>query len=104
LWHENAQWLMHLAPDGAYTVEFRRYRYCKLELDQKETGRWLLSDEFKTVTTAVNGHPTRYENNYRVSALTAGEFRITHIGTGQAYVERRVGADFTIPPPACPTS
>ena len=104
LWHENAQWLMRLAPDGTYAVEFRRYRYCKLDLDQKETGWWKLSGEFRTVTTDVNGHPTRHENDYRVSALTDDEFRITHIATGQAYVEQRVGADFVMPAPRCPTS
>jgi hypothetical protein len=104
LWHENAQWLMHLAPNGAYAVEFRQYRYCKLVLDQKETGTWTLGDEFRTVTTKVNGRRTRYENDYRVGALTDTEFRITHIATGQAYVEKRVSADFVIPPPDCPTS
>jgi hypothetical protein len=104
LWHENAQWLMHLAPDGGYAIEFRQYRYCILVLDQKETGTWKLADEFRTVTTDVNGRRTRYENDYRVAALTDSEFRITHVGTGQAYVEKRVDAKFVIPPPDCPTS
>jgi hypothetical protein len=104
LWHENAQWLMHLAPDGTYAVEFRQYRYCQLVLDQKETGTWTLGDRFITVTTRVNGAPTRYENDYRVGALTDAEFDITHIKTGQAYVENRVAADFKMPKPDCPTS
>ncbi len=104
LWHENAQWLMHLAPGGGYDIEFRQYRYCKLVLDQAETGTWTLGERFVTVTTRVNGAPTHYENDYRVGALTDEEFDITHIGTGQAYVEKRVGANFRIPPPACPVS
>ena len=104
LWHENAQWLMHLSSDGVYAVEFRQYRYCQLVLDQKETGTWTLSGDFRTVTTRVNGAPTHYENDYRVGALTDAEFDITHIETGQAYVEKRVAADFKMPKPDCPTS
>jgi hypothetical protein len=104
LWHENAQWLMHLAPNGGYDIEFRQYRYCNLVLDQKEIGTWNLAGEFRTVTTRVNGRTTRFENDYRIGALTDREFRITHIATGQAYVEKRVGADFAMPRPDCPTS
>jgi len=104
LWHENAQWLMHLSADGIYTVEFRQYRYCRLVLDQKETGTWTLSNIFRTVTTRINGAPTRYENDYRVGALNDSEFDITHIKSGQAYVEKRVAADFKMPKPDCPTS
>jgi len=104
LWHENAQWLMHLAPDGGYAIEFRQYRYCKLVLDQKETGTWALGDQFRTVTTSVDGTPTRYENDYRVGGLSDKEFDITHVGTGQAHVEKRVDADFKWPPPICPVS
>ena len=104
LWRENAQWLMHLAPDGGYAVEFREYRNCLLVLDQKETGTWNLTGEFRTVTTEVDGRPTRYENDYRVRALNDKEFDITHLKTGQAYVEKRVGADFKWPPPICPMS
>jgi hypothetical protein len=104
LWHENAQWLMHLGANGTYAIEFRQYRYCKLVLDQKESGTWTMGDEFRTVTTRVNGLQTRYENDYRVGALTDKEFDITHIATGQAYVEKRVDAKFRIPPPACPVS
>ncbi len=104
LWHENAQWLMRLAPDGGYAIEFRQYRYCKLVLDQKETGTWTMGDAFRTVTTRVDGMPTRYENDYRVGGMTDKEFDITHVKTGQAYVEKRVGADFKWPPPICPMS
>jgi hypothetical protein len=104
LWHENAQWLMHLAPDGGYAIEFRQYRYCKLVLDQKETGTWALGDQFRTVTTRVDGRPTRYENDYRVDGVTDKQFDITHLKTGQAYVEKRVGPDFKWPPPICPVS
>jgi len=104
LWHDNAQWLMHLAPDGGYAVEFRQYSHCQMVLDQKESGTWQLGDKFRTVTTAVNGRQMRYENDYRVAALTDTEFDITHIGTGQAYVEKRVGDHFAMPKPDCPTS
>ncbi len=104
LWRENAQWLMHLAPDGGYAVEFRQYRNCQVVLDQKETGTWTMRGEFRTITTDVDGRPTRYENDYRVGTLTETEFDITHIGTGQAYVEKRVGANFAMPKPDCPTS
>lgn len=104
LWHENAQWLMHLTAGGGYDIEFRQYRYCKLVLDQHETGTWTMGDQFRTVTMRVNGIPTRYENDYRVGALTDTEFDITHVGTGQAYAEKRVDATFRIPPPACPVS
>jgi hypothetical protein len=104
LWHENAQWLMHLEADGGYAIEFRQYHHCQVVLDQKEIGTWKLGDEFRTVTTALNGRPTRFENDYRVGALTDTEFDITHIGTGQAYVEKRVGAHFVMPKPDCPTS
>jgi hypothetical protein len=104
LWHENAQWKMHLGANGTYAIEFRQYRYCKLVLDQKETGTWTLNDEFRTVTTRVNGLMTRYENDYRVGTLTDKRFDITHIKTGQAYVEKRVGPDFKWPPPICPMS
>ena len=104
LWHDTAQWLMHLAADGGYAIEFRQYRHCQVVLDQKEIGTWRLGDEFRTVTTALNGRPTRFENDYRVGALTDTEFDITHIGTGQAYVEKRVGAHFVMPKPDCPTS
>ena len=104
LWGENAQWLMHLSPDGGYAVEFRQYSHCQMVLDQKESGTWQLGDKFRTVTTAVNGRQMRYENDYRVAALTDTEFDITHIGTGQAYVEKRVGDHFVMPRPDCPTS
>jgi hypothetical protein len=104
LWRENAQWLMHLAPDGRYAIDFRRYRGCQLMVEQKETGTWKLSDRFRTVTTAVDGHPTRHENDYRIESLTATEFRITHLITGQDYVEKRVDANFRLPIPACVTS
>jgi hypothetical protein len=104
LWRENAQWLMRLAPDGAYAVEFRQYRHCQVVLDQKETGTWQLGDEFRTITTHIDGRPTRYENDYRIGTLTEMEFDITHVGTGQAYVEKRVGAHFVMPKPDCPTS
>jgi len=104
LWHEDAQWLMHLAPDGAYAIDFRRYRDCRLTLEQKESGTWSLGTEFRTITTKVNGRATRYENDYRIGPITEREFHITLTATGQNYTERRVGADFTMPPPDCPTS
>ena len=104
LWHDNAQWLMHLAPDGGYAIEFRQYSHCQMVLDQKESGTWELGDKFRTFTTALNGRPTRFENDYRVAALTATELDITHIATGQAYVEKRVGDHFAMPKPDCPTS
>ena len=104
LWHENAQWLMHLSPDGVYAIEFRDYRDCRLVREQKETGTWNLTHGFRTVTTTVNGRPTRYENDYNVGALTENEFRITQTVTGQHYVERRVAPNFTMIPPTCPTS
>lgn len=104
LWHENAQWLMHLAPDGRYAIEFREYRECRLTRDQRETGTWTLRTRFRTVTTEVDGRPTRYENDYRVISLTGGEFRIIHSETGQEYTERRVAPGFTLPDPTCATS
>jgi hypothetical protein len=104
LWRDNAQWLMYLAPDGGYAIEFRQFHHCEVVLDQKETGTWKLGDEFRTITTALNGQPTHFENDYRVGALTDTEFDITHIATGQAYVEKRVGARFVMPKPVCPMS
>jgi hypothetical protein len=104
LWKENAQWLMHLSPDGGYAIEFRQFRNCMLMLDQKETGTWSMAGEFRTVSTRVNGLATRYENDYRVAGLTDAELRLIHIGTGQDYVEKRVDARFQMPPPDCPTS
>jgi hypothetical protein len=104
LWRAGAQWLMHLSPGGRYAIEFREYRDCRLVRDQREEGRWDLSRGFRTVTTEVNGRPTRYENDYRVESLTAREFRIVHIATGQEYTERRVAPGFTMPAPSCPTS
>lgn len=104
MWKANAQWLMHLAPDGGYAIQFRRYRNCVLTLEQKESGTWTLTDRFRTVTTTVNGRPTRYENDYRIGALGDNELRIVQLVTGQQYVEKRVGADFTLPDPDCPTS
>ena len=104
LWRDNAQWLMHLRPDGGYAIEFRQYHHCQVVLDQKETGTWKFGDDFRTVTTALNGQPTHYENDYRVGALTDTEFDIIHVGTGQAYVEKRVGAHYVMPKPDCPMS
>jgi hypothetical protein len=103
-WHESAQWLMRLSPDGVYAVHFRRYRDCVLTVDQKETGTWRLSDMFHTVTTAVDGVPTHHENDYRVDGITDTEFRITHLATGQDYVEKRVAPEFSFPKPDCVTS
>jgi hypothetical protein len=104
LWHEDAQWLMHLAPDGGYAIDFRRYHNCALTLEQKERGTWSLGSGFRTLTTEVNGRATRYENDYRIGPITEREFRITHTATGQQYTERRVAPDFTMPAPTCPTS
>jgi hypothetical protein len=104
LWHENAQWLMHLSPDGRYAVEFREYRQCRLVRDQIETGTWSLAQGFRTVTTRVDGRPTRYENDYRILSVTGAEFRIVQARTGQEYTERRVAPGFTLPDPACATS
>jgi hypothetical protein len=104
LWHRDAQWLMHLAPDGRYSVEFREYRHCRLVRDQKETGSWRMGASFRTVTTGINGAPTRYENDYRILSVTASEFRILQTRTGQEYTERRVAPDFAMPDPACATS
>ena len=95
---------MHLAPDGGYAIHFRRYRDCKLVVDQKERGTWKLDDEFRTVTTDIDGRPARFENDYRLGAVSAGEFHLTHVATGQDYTETRVAPDFHFPAPDCVTS
>ena len=104
LWREEAQWLMRLGPDGSYAIHFRRYRDCALTLDQRETGTWSLADTFRTVTTKVDGVPTKFENDYRIGAVSGDELHIIHSATGQEYIEKRVAPDFMLPKPACVTS
>ena len=104
LWREEAQWLMRLGSDGSYAIHFRRYRDCTLTLDQRETGTWALGDTFRTTTLSVDGAPTKYENDYRIGAMSAAEMRLVHSGTGQEYVEKRVAPDFVLPKPECVSS
>jgi len=104
LWHDNAQWLMHLSPDGTYAIEFRQYHDCRLTLNQKESGSWDLSDTYRMVATSVNGIATHYETDYRIVSRGDDEFRIVHVATGQEYIEKRVAPNFSFPAPDCVTS
>ena len=100
------QWLTERAADGSFNVTFRvtsrgRNTY------QREYGTWGISaDIYFTVTSgfiesglpepADPTDPTLYDA-YRVLSLSASGMTYQNLETGNTFVVRRVGDDFTIP-------
>ncbi len=97
------QWLNYRAADGTFSVEFRQYRNCQLEMRQIESGHWSLVGSVYTMVTEwvefsliLPGEP-HYTEVYDVVTLEARAMSYRHRRTGILFKARQVGPDFDFP-------
>jgi hypothetical protein len=102
-------WLMERFPNGTFqlTIVDRYQGRPEIWDTMSEYGDWGLSgDIYFTMTrgpgvrSANTSHDavrsSYYDDAYRISKLTAEEFRYTSVATNRAYTTRKVAADFRL--------
>lgn len=103
VFREKTQELMHRRADGTFEIEFRLYKNCTLELEQKETGNWSIRRGlYHTDTLTVNGAPVdeknpSYHDDYTIEKLDGRAFTYTHVVSHVRATDMKVDRDFIFP-------
>jgi hypothetical protein len=91
-----AMWVERFSPNGDYNV-FHRSCIDIMASNERQQGRWTVSDDTLTVTgTEIQGQPRSVVYAYKIEALGENHFSYRN-ERNFLYTARRVAADFRMP-------